>query len=219
MDRQQLEHNEVEALREERDYYKTKYERCEQKYKQLKRNWEEQNDEMKLLRTEVEELEEEKEDLVQTIRLKFWNRRKKKENDENEDSSYGIHATDNERPADQRERENIEESESISVDDGDTPHQSMEMRTVAGDRRSTRSAATKTQFPIGTIIRKKFRDENNPQKKRYYEGIVIGFNRDKGWYIIRYGDEDEEEMNHEEVMMHRKTIQTWGHEEYNQKLK
>ena len=54
---------------------------------------------------------------------------------------------------------------------------------------------------------------------RYYEGRVIGFDRETGWYRIRYGDNDVEEMDHEEVLKNRKMIQTWSHEEYNQKMK
>ena len=55
------------------------------------------------------------------------------------------------------------------------------------------------QRRIGTIIRKKF-----PETGEFYEGKVTDYDAEYKWYKIRYLDGDEEEVDEEELTLHRR---------------
>lgn len=55
------------------------------------------------------------------------------------------------------------------------------------------------QRRIGTVIRKKF-----PETGEYYEGKVTDYDTEYKWYKIKYLDGDEEELDEEELKLHRR---------------
>ena len=46
---------------------------------------------------------------------------------------------------------------------------------------------------IGMKVRKEFNDD------KYYEGIVFKYNKKHKWFKVKYGDEDEEDLNLNEL--------------------
>ena len=49
-----------------------------------------------------------------------------------------------------------------------------------------------THFPTGTVIYKL-------SNKKYWKGKVIRFDTKRDYYTVRYDDNDEEELTHEEI--------------------
>ena len=86
------------------------------------------------------------------------------------------------------------------------PNKQKQMHTVprvpTRNRPVTRNK-TRTIHKIGTIVRKRF-------NRDYYEGEVIGYNDNNGYYKIKYRDGDEEEYDANDMKKYYKQLQKYS---------
>ena len=58
-------------------------------------------------------------------------------------------------------------------------------------------------FPLGTVIRRLFKKAGDSHRT-WFEGMITAYDSDHELYMVLYTDGDSEEMNHSDIVKHRK---------------